>query len=343
VNLKTSEIRFDGDVVIVTGGAGGIGRSQAIELGRRGARVVVNDLGGSPRGGGADPTMAQTVVDEIVAAGGQAVGSGSSVSSDAGPQEIVDLAMDTWGRVDGLIHNAAIVLDDHFEDVTDADFDSITTVNLRGTFRTVRAVYRAMKDGGGGRIVTLTSASGLSGAFGQAAYATTKMGVIGMTRSVAWEGTRYGIKVNALAPAAFDTRLFSVFTPEGDAALRGRPPELEISLDSAEYIALLTASRVTPMALALVHRSCPATAQIFGATGGYFCRYAISHTEGATFGPHPTVEDVAGNWDRIRDQSLPNELDGEAMAWGVRAYSSRLQALALELAPVLETPEVTHG
>jgi hypothetical protein len=226
---------------------------------------------------------------------------------------------------------SAIVLDDHFEDVTDDDLDSITAVNLRGTFRTVRAVYRAMKDNSGGRIVTLTSASGLSGAFGQATYATTKMGVIGMTRSVAWEGLRYGIKVNALAPAAFDTRLFSVFTPEGDAALRGRPPELEISLDSAEYVALLTASRVTPMALTLVHRSCPATAQIFGATGGYYCRYAISHTEGAMFGPNPTTEDIAANWDRIRDHSLPNELDGEAMAWGVQAYSSRLKALAVEL------------
>jgi NAD(P)-dependent dehydrogenase (short-subunit alcohol dehydrogenase family) len=327
----SDEVRFDGDVVVVTGGAGGIGRSQAIELGRRGARVVVNDLGGSPRGGGSDPTMAQAVVDEIVSAGGEAVASGASVSSNAGPTQIVEVAMDTWGRIDGLIHNAAIVLDDHFEDVTDDDLDSILTVNLRGTFRTLRAVYRAMKDTGGGRIVTLTSASGLSGAFGQAAYATTKMGVLGITRSVAWEGMRFGIKVNALAPAAFDTRLFSVFTPEGDAALRGRPPELEISLDSAEYIALLTASRVTPMALALVHRSCPATAQIFGATGGYYCRYAISHTDGATFGPHPTVEDIADNWELVREGSLPNELDGEAMAWGVKAYSTRLQALAAEL------------
>jgi len=333
----SGEIRFDGDVVIVTGAAGGIGRSQAFELARRGARVVVNDLGGSPRGGGSDPAMASAVVDAIIAAGGEAVASAASVSSDQGPQLIVDLALDTWGRVDGLIHNAAIVLDDHFEDVTDDDFDSITTVNLRGTFRTVRAAYRAMKDNGG-RIVTLTSASGLSGAFGQAAYATTKMGVIGMTRSVAWEGMRYGIKVNALAPAAFDTRLFSVFTPDGDAALRGRPPELEISLDSTEYLALLTAGRVTPMALALVHRRCPATAEIFGATGGYYCRYAISHTEGATFGPHPTVEDVAANWDRIRDTSLPNELDGEAMAWGVKTYSTRLKALAAEL----ETAS-THG
>ena len=325
------DIRFDDEVVIVTGGAGGIGRSQAIELGRRGACVVVNDLGGSPRGGGSDPTMAQAVVDEIRSAGGKAVACGASVSSDDGPAQIVDIAMDSWGRIDGLIHNAAIVLDDHFEDVTDDDLDNIVAVNLRGTFRTVRAVYRAMKDSGGGRIVTLTSASGLSGAFGQAAYATTKMGVVGITRSVAWEGMQFGIKVNALAPAAFDTRLFSVFTPDGDAALRGRPPQLEISLDSAEYVALLTASRVTPMALALVHRSCPATAEIFGATGGYYCRYAISHTEGATFGPHPKVEDIADNWADIRGRSLPNELDGEAMAWGVQAYSTRLQALAAQL------------
>jgi len=267
------------------------------------------------------------------------VASTVSVASHDGPEQIVELALDTWGRIDGLIHNAAIVLDDHFEDVTDDDYDAIVAVNLRGTFRTVRAVYRAMKDNGGGRIVTLTSASGLSGAFGQAAYATTKMGVIGIARSVAWEGMRFGIQVNALAPAAFDTRLFSVFTPDGDAALRGRPPELEISLDSAEYVALLTASRVTPMALAVVHRSCPATAQVFGATCGYYCRYAISHTDGVTFGPYPTVEDVAANWVRIRDGSLPNELDGEAMAWGVQGYSARLQALAAQL----QTAESSSG
>ena len=121
------------------------------------------------------------------------------------------------------------------------------------------------------------------------------------------------------------------FGLDGDAALRGRPPELEISLDSADYVALLTASRVTPMALALVHRSCPATAEIFGATGGYYCRYAISHTEGATFGPNPSVEDIATNWDVIRNGSPPNELDGEAMAWGVKAYFTRLQALAAQL------------
>lgn len=173
--------------------------------------------------------------------------SGADIGSRDERQLVVDLALDTWGRIDGLIHNAAIVLDDHFEDVSDDDYDSIMAVNMRDTFRTVRAAYRAMKDNGGGHIVTLTSASGLSGAFGQAAYAATKMGVLGIMRAVAWEGMRFGVRVNALAPAAFDTRLFSVFTPDGDAALRGRPPELEISLDSAEYMALLTASRVTSM------------------------------------------------------------------------------------------------
>ena len=107
---------------------------------------------------------------------------------------------------------------------------------------------------------------------------------------------------------------------------------------SAEYIALLTAGRVTPMALALVQRSCPATAQIFGATGGYYCRYAVSHTEGASFGPYPSVEDIVGNWDRTRDVSLPNELDGEAMVSGVKAYSARLKDLAAQL----QTTEPTN-
>jgi hypothetical protein len=150
---------------------------------------------------------------------------------------------------------------------------------------------------------------------------------------------RFGIKANALAPAAFDTRLFSVFTPDGDAALIGRPPELEINLDSAEYVSLLTASRVTPMALALVHSRCPATAELFGATGGYYCRYAISHTEGMAFGPHPTVEDVVAGMPDIRAGAPPNELDGEAMAWGVKAYSTRLG----ELAAQLQTADATNA
>jgi NAD(P)-dependent dehydrogenase (short-subunit alcohol dehydrogenase family) len=130
-----------------------LGRSQAVELGRRGACVGVNDLGGSPRGGGSDPTMAQVAVDQIRSAGSEAVANTEDIASADGPRLLVEQALDTWGRVDGVVHNAAILRNAHFENVSDADYDDIMHVNLRGTFRTVQAVYRAMKDRGGGRIL----------------------------------------------------------------------------------------------------------------------------------------------------------------------------------------------
>jgi NAD(P)-dependent dehydrogenase (short-subunit alcohol dehydrogenase family) len=121
----TTQLRFDGEVVIVTGGAGGIGRPEAKELGRRGARVVVNDLGGSPRGGGSDPSMAAGVVDEIVSAGGEAVTSTEDIASADGPHRLVECALDTWGRIDGIVHNAAILRDEHVENVDDTDYDAM--------------------------------------------------------------------------------------------------------------------------------------------------------------------------------------------------------------------------
>jgi len=321
----TTQLRFDGEVVIVMGGAGGIGRPEAKELGRRGARVVVNDLGGSPRGGGSDPSMAAGVVDEIVSAGGEAVTSSEDIASADGPRRLVECALDTWGRIDGIVHNAAILRDEHVENVDDTDYDAMMNVNLRGTFRTVAAVYRAMKDTGGGRILTVTSASGLAGAFGQSVYAATKMGVVGLTRSIAWEGMRHGIKANAIAPAAFDSRMYAAMDPDGDAVLTGRPPELEASLENAEFMGLYTASRVTPLALALVHRSCPVTAEVYSATGGYYCRFAISHTDGAVLGLEPTVEDVVTRFDEIRGAgTVPNEVDGEALVWGLQSFAPRL-------------------
>jgi NAD(P)-dependent dehydrogenase (short-subunit alcohol dehydrogenase family) len=170
------------------------------------------------------------------------VASTEDLASADGPRLLVERALDTWGRVDGIVHNAAILRDAHFENVKDVDYDDIMHVNLRGSFRTVQAAYRAMKDSGGGRILTVTSASGIAGAFGQSVYAATKMGIIGFTRSVAWEGMRYGIKANAIAPAAFDSRLFAVLNPDGDAVLTARPPELEVSLENAEFVGLYTAS-----------------------------------------------------------------------------------------------------
>jgi NAD(P)-dependent dehydrogenase (short-subunit alcohol dehydrogenase family) len=321
----SAELRFDGQVVIVTGAAGGIGRPEATELARRGARVVVNDLGGSPSGGGSDSSMAAAVVDEIVSAGGEAVASTDDVSAEDGPRRLVECALDTWGRVDGIVHNAAILRGAHIENVTDADYDDLMTVNLRGTFRTVRAVYRAMKDTGGGQILTVTSASGLAGAFGQSVYAATKMGIVGLTRSIAWEGMRHGIKANAIAPAAFDSRMYAAMDPDGDAVLTGRPPELEASLENAEFVGLYTASRVTPLALALVHPSCPVTAEVYSATGGYYCRFAISHTDGVVLGQAPTVDDVVSRFDEIRGAgTVPNEVDGEALVWGLQSFAGRL-------------------
>jgi NAD(P)-dependent dehydrogenase (short-subunit alcohol dehydrogenase family) len=321
-------VNFDGDVVIVTGGAGGLGRSQAVELGRRGARVVVNDLGGSPRGGGCDPKMALAVADEIRSAGGEAVANTEDIASADGPRLLVEQALDTWGRVNGLVHNAAILRDAHFENVSDSDYDDIMHVNLRGTFRTVQAVYRVMKDRGGGRILTVTSASGLCGAFGQSVYAATKMGVIGLTRSIAWEGMRFGIKANVIAPAAFDSRIYAEINPDGDAVLTGRPPELEVSLEAAEFIGLYTASRVTPLALALLHSSCPVTSEVYSATGGYFTRFAVSHTEGTLLGVEPTLDDVVAHFGEIRGEgTVMNELDGEALVWGLQSFAPRLQPL----------------
>ena len=208
-----TEVRFDGEVVIVTGGvehaAWSTTSAAALEAAARIRRwpqpLWMKSSLPEARPWRAPKTSPRPWVR----------GSLSSVRWTLG------------GRVDGIVHNAAILRDAHFENVDDADYDDMMNVNLRGTFRTVQAVYRAMKDNGGGRILTGTSASGLAGAFGQVIYAATKMGVVGLTRSIAWEGMRYGIKANAIAPAAFDSRMYAEMNPEGDAALTGRPPDLE--------------------------------------------------------------------------------------------------------------------
>jgi NAD(P)-dependent dehydrogenase (short-subunit alcohol dehydrogenase family) len=322
-------LRFDDEVVIVTGAAGGLGRSQALELARRGARVVVNDLGGSPLGGGADPELAQAVVRQIEAAGGQAIASIDSVSSEHGPRQIIELALDKWGRVDGIVANAAILRNAHFEDITVADWDALMDVNLKGLFRSVQAAYRAMKSSGGGRVVAMTSASGLCGAFGQASYAASKLGVVGLIRTIAWEGARYHIKANAVSPGAMDTRAAEVTFTADNAAYVDRPPELAFPIDQPMTLDTLTASRVTPMVLPLLHRSCPVSGEIYAATGGLFYRFLISHTHGVGILGEPSAEDVVNAWNKIRGAGeVPSEVDGEAIVWGMKAAGERLARLA---------------
>ncbi len=322
-------LRFDDEVIIVTGGAGGLGRSQAIELARRGARVVVNDLGGSPLGGGANPGLANAVVQQIEAAGGQAIANTDSVSSQHGPRQMVEAALDKWGRVDGIVANAAILRNCHFEDITEGDWDALMDVNLKGLFRSVQAVYRAMKAGSGGRIVAMTSASGLCGAFGQASYAASKLGVVGLIRTIAWEGARYNIKANALSPGAMDTRAAEVTFTADNAAYVDRPPELSFPVGQSMALDTLTASRVTPMVIPLLHQSCPVSGEIYAATGGLFYRFLISYTQGVGIAGDPTPEDVVSAWNKIRGAGeAAREVDGEALVWGMKAAGERLTRLA---------------
>ena len=187
-----SKLSFDGDVIVVTGAGGGLGRCHALELARRGARVVVNDLGGHPFGGGSDPGLAEAVVDEIRADGGEAVANTASVSTPEGAASLTEQAMTQWGRLDAVVANAAILRDKPFDEMTLQDFDDVIDVNLRGVIRVLHPAFKAMKAGGGGRIVTTTSSSGMLGAYAQANYGAAKSGLLGLTRAIALKGAPHG-------------------------------------------------------------------------------------------------------------------------------------------------------
>lgn len=328
----SERMTFDGDVVIVTGGAGGLGRSQCLELGRRGARVVVNDLGGHPTGGGADASLAQAVVDEIVAAGGEAVASTVSVATEDGPAELVQTALDAFGRVDAMMSNAAIVRNTLFEDMTEADWDSLMSVDLRAVARGFQSAYRVMKDNGGGRLVVMTSTSGLAGAYGQPNYAAAKTGLIGLMKTIAWEGGRYGIRANLVAPGATGTRAAAATMTADNPAYTNRPPELAFDMTASVPEDLLTPAKVTPMVLRLLHRSVPVSGQIFAANGGIYHRFAIASTDPVVIPGTPTLEDVVDRWDDIVGSRLPHEVDQEALLWGSSNYAEAFTALFTQAA-----------
>ncbi|MBT9470395.1 MAG: SDR family NAD(P)-dependent oxidoreductase [Pseudomonadota bacterium] len=274
-----ADIRFDGKVAIVTGAGGGLGRQHALELARRGAKVVVNDLGGSVDGSGGSSTAADAVVAEIKAAGGEAISNGSSVTDDAGVALMIKQAMDTWGRIDILIANAGILRDKSFSKMELADFELVLNVHLMGTVKPVKAVWEIMREQNYGRIVVTTSSSGLYGNFGQSNYGAAKLGIIGFMNTIKLEGQKNNIHINAISPVAA-TRMTENLMP-------------------AEVLEKLKPEYVTPGVVYLASEEAP-TGAILTAGAGAFALSRIYETEGVYLGEGGlSVEEVRDNWAKI--------------------------------------------
>ena len=274
-------IRYDGQVAIVTGSAGGLGRCHAIELAKRGAKVVVNDLGGSVDGSGAGSEAAQAVVAEIEAAGGEAMANGANVAKYDEVEAMVKQAVDKWGRVDILVNNAGILRDKSFAKGTLDDFGLVLDVHLMGSVNCTKACWEIMREQAYGRVVVTTSSSGLYGNFGQTNYGTAKMGVIGMMNTLAQEGAKYNIKINALAPTAA-TRMTEGLMPE-------------------EALKLLTPETVTPAVLFMASEDAP-TRTVIAAGAGSFAVARIVESAGKWLPEdEQTPEGIAAHWDEIAD------------------------------------------
>jgi NAD(P)-dependent dehydrogenase (short-subunit alcohol dehydrogenase family) len=281
--MRVSDIRFDGKVAIVTGAGGGLGRQHALELARRGAKVVVNDLGGSMDGSGGSSQAAQKVVAEIEAAGGVAIANGSSVTDDAGVKLMVEQAMNHWGRVDILVANAGVLRDKSFSKMEIADFEFVLNVHLMGTVKPVKALWEIMKTQNYGRIVVTTSSSGLYGNFGQTNYGAAKLGIIGFMNTLKLEGQKNNIHVNAVSPVAATRMTESLMPPE--------------------ILARLAPENVTPGVVYLCSEEAP-SGVILTAGGGAFAVSKIVETEGVFLDhDHISVEAVRDALDQISDET----------------------------------------
>lgn len=275
-------VSFADQVAIVTGAGGGLGRCHALELARRGAKVVVNDLGGAMDGSGGSSAAADAVVAEIEAMGGDALANGGSVSDRAGAQSMVDDAMNAWGRVDVLINNAGILRDKSFSKMTLDDFDMVVNVHLLGAAYCSHAVWPIMREQNYGRILMTTSPTGLYGNFGQTNYGAAKLGQVGLMNSLKIEGAKNNIHTNTIAPVAA-TRMTENLMPE--EVLEKLGPEL-----------------VTPAALFLVSSDAP-NGVILQAQGGTFSLAGVFENDGVNIGVDATVEDIAANYESIVDMS----------------------------------------
>lgn len=290
-----SDIRFDGQVVIVTGAGGGLGRSHALEFARRGAKVVVNDLGGAMDGSGGSSAAADAVVAEIKAAGGEAMSDGASVTDDKGVANLVERTMSAWGRIDVLIANAGVLRDKSFTKMELSDFTAVVDVHLMGTVKPLKAMWEIMRAQNYGRVVVTTSSTGLYGNFGQANYGAAKLSLVGLMNTMKQEGAKNDIRFNAISPVAATRMTDNIMPPE--------------------MLAKFAPEHVTPGVVYLASQDAPNGA-ILTAGAGVFALARIVETEGAFLGAGASAESVRDHWAQIESS------DG-AQAYAAGAYQTQ--------------------
>ena len=276
---KLSKVNFENRVAIVTGAGNGLGKAYALDLAYRGAKVIVNDLGGGMDGSGSGNTPADDVVEEIKANGGEAVANYDSVATKEGGESIVSTAIDTYGKVDAVVNNAGILRDKSFANMTEEEFLIVLDVHLKGTFYVCQPAFKFMKENSYGRIVNISSPSGVFGNFGQANYGAAKMGIVGLTNILAIEGSKYNIKANVIAPNAMTRMTENIFGEE-----MGK---------------LFKVEQVAPMVAYLASEVCEPTHEIFSVGAGRFARVGIS-TDVGYYNADATADDIESNIEKIR-------------------------------------------
>ena len=288
------DLRFDGRVAIITGAGGGLGRSHALELARRGASILVNDPGAALDGSGSSTFAADRVVEEITAMGGIAAPNRDSVATPEGGQGIVQAALDAFGRVDVLVNNAGILRDKAFHHMDTTMIDAVIDVHLKGAFYVSQPAYRVMREQGYGRIVNTSSASGLFGNFGQANYGAAKAGLAGLTRVLAIEGAGHNIKVNAIAPIASTRMTQDVL---------------------GDLVAKVSPESVSPLVAFLAHEECPVNGNVYSVAGGRIARIFVAETHGVVLSENTpeAIRAHLGEIDRLDAGDLhePSSLEDE--------------------------------
>ena len=295
-----ANIDFSGRVAIVTGAGAGLGRSYALELAKRGAKVVINDLGGTRDGAGSSDAAANKVVDEIKALGGQAVPNYDNVATVAGGANIVKTAVDAFGKVDILINNAGILRDKSFTKMEEENWDGVMNVHLKGAYCVSRPAFEVMRANNYGRIIMTTSGAGLFGNFGQSNYASAKMGLVGLTNVLKLEGAKYNVKTNVIVPVAASRLTEDVLPPE--------------------FFEKMKPDYITPAVLYMCSEECQDSGMIINATLGYFSRTAILTGPGAILskdGEIPSPEEVRDNWSTITSLENPKYFNQLPEMFGV--------------------------